>query len=45
MHCYIYNTDPDLFRFEHSVFLEPNFFFHVNTFRSEVNHLWGKSKK
>ena len=34
---YIYYACPDLLRFEHSEFLEPAFFFHINAFRDEVN--------
>ena len=34
---YIYYARPDLLRFEHSVFLEPTFFFHINALRGEAN--------
>ena len=34
---YIYYARPDLLRFEHSVFLEPTFFFHINALRVEAN--------
>ena len=34
---YIYYARPDLLRFEHSVFLELTFFFHINALRGEAN--------
>ena len=34
---YIYYARPNLLRFEHSVFLEPTFFFHINALRGEAN--------